>query len=310
MSNQTRNVSKKYAKKEFFTIGLVLIIYCLITLYFPVVLNEAVKYLSLPAFLNNFNIEVLIDLLCLIIGTLLPFSLLKLSFKNKNKESIEKEKVPFKEHLINFVVFFAISFALIFTTMMILQYVNIDGQLVSSIGINFNSKYMNDIIYIVSFVLITPILEEYAFRGILLKQLSRYGKYFATIAASLIYALAHGSFLEMVPSFFMGLILSKKALYYKSIKPTIMMHILFNLSLFILIIVPENYSLYVIFSLAFILVIAFILLVTKNYRYVRVKKSNTNNHVGLLFLNTPSVLFALILFILDSLIHIYLDYFL
>ena len=236
MDSSKKKVSKKYVKRQFYTIGLVLIVYCLFVLYIPLFLNKAWTLLNFP-FLKIFDSPILRQNICLIVGTIIPFSLLSITSKDNIKDFNKKIEISFVEHLINFIVFFFCGAALMFVTMMLAQYINVSGQLVSSIGITFNSEYLNDIFYVISFIVITPILEEYAFRGVLLKCLSKYGKYFAVIASSLIYALAHGSFVEMIPSFFMGLILSKKVLYYKSIKPTVIMHILFNASLFLMLIV-------------------------------------------------------------------------
>ena len=301
MDSSKKKVSKKYVKRQFYTIGLVLIVYCLFVLYIPLFLNKAWTLLNIP-FLKIFDSPILRQNICLIVGTIIPFSLLSITSKDNIKDFNNKTEISFVEHLINFIVFFFCGAALMFVTMMLAQYINVSGQLVSSIGITFNSEYLNDIFYVISFIVITPILEEYAFRGVLLKCLSKYGKYFAVIASSLIYALAHGSFVEMIPSFFMGLILSKKVLYYKSIKPTVIMHILFNASLFLMLIASEHYSLYVVIALTVMLILAFILLATKKYHFIKIKKSDTNSRVGLLFLSTPTIVFTLILFIGHSIL--------
>lgn len=303
MTTNTRNVSRRYAKREFFTVGLVLIIYCLLALYFPLVINELLSYIDLSVYfpiLADFDLKTLCPIILLIIGTVLPFFFLRIASKKKVRDFNRKNRISIIEHFTNFIVFFVVSFGFMFATMMISQRLNVNGQLVSSIGITFNNKYMSNIIYIISFIIITPILEEYAFRGVLLSCLSRYGKYFAVVASSLIYMLAHGSFVEMLPSFFMGLILSKKALYYKSIKPVIVMHILFNLALYSLIMIPESYNAYMIYGLVFVFVLAIILVATRTYRGIEVKKSYKNSKVGFLFLFTPSIVLAILLFIAHS----------
>lgn len=296
MSVKAKSVSRRYAQREFVTVGLVLIIYCLFVLFVPILVKELLVLYNMQEYMG-INLNLLASLVCLIIGTLLPFVLLRVKSQKKLKDFNNKSEAPFKEHLENFIVFFAVSSGLIFATMMVSQYINVPGRLVSNIGVTFNGAYMKDYIYIVSFILVAPILEEYAFRGALLNCLSRYGKYFAVIASSLIYALAHGSFLEMIPSFFMGLILSKKSLYYKSIKPTILIHVLFNAALYGLIMVPEKYNIYMVGFLVLMIVLAIVLLVSKEYRVVRIKKSESNKKVGLLFLSTSTVILAILLFL-------------
>lgn len=296
MSVKAKSVSRAYAKREFVTVGLVLIIYCLFVLYIPILVKELLVLYNMQEFMNV-NLNLLASLLCLTIGSLLPFILLRVKSQKKLADFNNKSNAPFREHMVNFIVFFAVSSGLIFATMMVSQYINVPGRLVSNIGVTFNGQYMKDYLYIVSFILVAPILEEYAFRGVLLNCLSRYGKYFAIIASSLIYALAHGSFVEMIPSFFMGLILSKKSLYYKSIKPCMFIHVLFNAAIYGLVMVPEKYSLYMVGFLVLMIALAVVLLVSKEYRLVRVKKSESNKKVGLLFLSTSTVILAILLFL-------------
>ena len=230
----------------------------------------------------------------------IPFSLLRINSEKKLADFNQKAHISFKEMLVDNVVFFTMSSLLIILMIYLSRYFNINGQLVSSIGIAYNEEYFNNILYLIILIVITPILEEYAFRGVLLNCLSRYGKYFAVIASSLIYALAHGFLLEMIPSFIMGFILSKKELYFKSIVPTIIMHISFNLFFYIFLIISVKYLLLSAIIIIILAIITIILVLNKTYFKIKVKKSGVNNKVGILFLMTPTVLIALILFICHS----------
>ena len=305
MTVRAKSVSRRYAINEFKTVGLVLIIYCLFVLYVPIALKEALPLIGLSEFLG-FDVYLLSSLACLILGTLIPFIMLRVRSGKKLADFNQPVDMNITDYLVHYVVFFALSTAAIFATMMAAQYINVSGQLVSSIGITINSEYMANAIYAAAFILISPVLEEYAFRGSLLNCLSRYGKYFATIASSLIYALAHGSFVEMIPSFIMGYMLCKISLYHKSIRPCIIIHILFNLSLYALFMVPERYSLYMMAVLALMIILAVVLLTTRVYRVVKIRKYGANRQVGMMFLTTVSVFIALILFVTHSLLMIVL----
>ena len=305
MSVKMKSVSRKYAINEFKTVGLVLIIYCLFALYVPIALKEFIPLTGYTEFMG-YDVYLLGSLACLVLGTVIPFMLLRIRSGKSLSDFNQPVDMSVSDYLVHFIVFFALSTAAIFVTMMTAQHINVSGQLVSSIGITINSDYLSDIVYVIAFILITPILEEYAFRGVLLTCLSRYGKYFAAIASSLIYALAHGSFIEMVPSFIMGYMLSKISLYHKSVKPCIVIHVLFNLSLYGLFMVPEKYSLYMMVVLALIIILAVVLLTGRIYRVVKIKKSGTNKKVGMMFLTTVSVCVALMLFVLHSMLMIVL----
>lgn len=52
-----------------------------------------------------------------------------------------------------------------------------------------------------------PLVEEYAFRGVLLRALAPCGRRFAIVISALLFALAHGNLLQGLPAFVIGLYL-------------------------------------------------------------------------------------------------------
>jgi len=299
MTLKTKSVSKRYALEEFKTVGFCIILYSLFALFFPLILNELPDIFG-EYKIFGYNAYRIGHVLSLTIGTILPFFFLRLACGKSLKSIIGKSKLSIGEHLCNYLVFSVAIAGSIFVTMMLAQNVNVSGDLVSSIGIVLNQDYMSDVVYIVSFIIVTPIIEEYAFRGCLLTCLSRYGKYFALVATSIIYALAHGSFVEMIPAFFMNVILSKMTLRNKSIIPSIIVHIMYNFTVYALYTVPEKYALQMAIAIGLAILIAVVLVVSKKYKFVTVKKSNSNKQVTLTFLATFSVTLSMLLLILHS----------
>lgn len=295
MSNK-KVVTRTYARNNFKIIGLVLIIYSLIVLYLPyalkwlVVLNDKLIY-------KGINTYYFISFACLLIGTIVPFLFLRLYFKKKTSDFMHKADISFKDTIIYFVVFFAICSLAIYCMTMLGELFSVEGELISSIGVTFNTEYMKDYLYLFAFIILTPILEEYAFRGVLLTCLSSYGKYFALIVTSIIYGLAHGSVIELVPSIIMSVFLCKLTLRYKSIRPSLIIHILFNGALCLLSIIPVKYSLYTIIGLGLFLIAAIVLVITRKYRHITVKKSKFNNQITLTFFSSYTVIIAVLLFI-------------
>lgn len=300
----SKKVSKKYALSEFYTIGLILIIYCLFVLFLPLVASELLTALLDDVMWKGINLIQVIRTGLMIIGTILPFMLLRLQAKKKDLPVSKKIKISSKQILCQTIVFFTATSAAIFAMTAIAAYFGISGELVSGIGISIDSNNLTDIVYIVTFIVISPILEEYAFRGVLLSVLSKYGKYFALYASALIFSLAHGSFMEFFPSFVMAILLGKIALRYKSIKPTIWIHILFNALLYVSFIIPEDYSMIMAGFFALIYIAAIVLYLTNVYKPIIVKKSNSNSKVSIMFLTTFSVLVAIVLFISHSVLTI------
>lgn len=297
-----KKVSVKYALNEFKITGLVLVLYAMYVLFVPYLLNELFTIYNIANY-KSIDLQIAAKTLLMIIGTIIPFGILKLSSKKINRK-VKKIDYSFKDILTHALVFFSLTSAAIFAMTAIASTFNIPGQLISGIGLSIDSKYMNDIVYVVTFIFISPILEEYAFRGVLLNTLSKYGKYFALVASSLVFALAHGNFLEIIPSFIMGILLGKISLRYKTIKPVCWIHIIFNGLLYLLFLIPEEFSLYSAIMLALIYAIAAILYLTKKYRHISIKKASSSDTVLRLFFTTSTVIVAICLFVIQSVLTI------
>ncbi|NLL44853.1 MAG: CPBP family intramembrane metalloprotease [Mollicutes bacterium] len=79
-----------------------------------------------------------------------------------------------------------------------------------------------------------PILEEYLFRGIVYNELKTFeSKKNATILASLIFALVHTNYINMIYAFFISFILIKIYDKYQTIKASFIVHIFLNTSNFL-----------------------------------------------------------------------------
>lgn len=297
-----RRVTRRYALNEFKTVGLVLIIYSFFVLFIPFVLDELFALYNIGEY-KGINLLFASKTLLLIIGTILPFSLLQVANKGFKKPRV-RVKLNFGDILKQAIVFFSFTSAAIFATTSVASYFNISGTLISGIGIALNAEYLGNWQYVSAFIVISPILEEFAFRRVMLNSLSKYGKFFALHASALMFALAHGSFLEFIPCYIMATLLGKIALRYKSIKPTIAIHILFNAVLYLLCIIPDNISLYSGIVLAIIYIIAVILVLFRKYRHIVVKKPSSYQQVMSMFLTSYPVLLAMFLFIAHSVLSI------
>ena len=78
-------------------------------------------------------------------------------------------------------------------------------------------------------IIIAPIIEELLYRGVLLRTLERYGKWFAIIISALVFGLMHGNAVQFPVAFVIGLLFGYLTLKY-SIGLSITLHILNNLS--------------------------------------------------------------------------------
>lgn len=76
--------------------------------------------------------------------------------------------------------------------------------------------------------IIGPIAEEIIYRGLVIKLLSPYGKGMAVFFSALLFGIMHGNVPQAASAFGTGLIYAATAVYFNSIVPTMVIHILNN----------------------------------------------------------------------------------
>ena len=137
-----------------------------------------------------------------------------------------------------------------------------------------------------------PLIEEFIFRGAVLKTLEPFGKWFALLASSL--ALMHGNFAQIPFAMAAGLILGYIAMEY-SIWYSLLLHISNNLILGDVLpriagIMPGNSGNILYNVITNLLVILGIVLLLRKYRSIpRICSSESHNTGKLLFLYFTSV---------------------
>lgn len=287
-----KKISQKTVKKNFTTVGLILVLYVLLVMFIPYAFDYYSSQID-PVLLTDDYLYYGIYFLLLVFGTLIPFFLLRKSFGIKLKRITRRIDATFVDLFVQSIVFYTVCIALTYVSNMIFNYFGLQGRLLSGIGLNL--EYNDNILYILILLVVTPLLEEYAFRGVLLNCLSRYSKTFALYATSLLFALAHNNFVDMIPAFGMGIVLGKTSLRYKSIQPTIVIHILFNVSIYVMSILPASIITYMAYVLVAIIVIAFALIITGRYERISIQKSKSNAIANKLFYSRFTVILAMIL---------------
>ena len=83
-------------------------------------------------------------------------------------------------------------------------------------------------VYCLYVCILAPITEEYLFRGVLLKTLSKYNVAFAAFATSLMFGLLHGNLNQTPGTFLFGLVMAYVAIRSGSIRTPIILHFILN----------------------------------------------------------------------------------
>ena len=86
------------------------------------------------------------------------------------------------------------------------------------------------IIQFVYVCLLGPICEEFIYRGLVIKLLAPFGKLTAVVFSALIFGLMHGNIEQAITAALGGVVYALVAVKYNSIAPTVVIHILNNIS--------------------------------------------------------------------------------
>ena len=108
----------------------------------------------------------------------------------------------------------------------------------------YDNNTASIIMYIISLSIIPPLVEEFAYRGIVLGSLRQYGDGFAILVSSVLFGLMHANFLQTPCTFIAGLILGFLTVRLNSILPAMIIHFLNNFSAVILTIIEKNFGSY------------------------------------------------------------------
>ena len=303
MSKKEHRVSKKYARRSFNTVGLLLILYALAVLIVPFFLLMYMENINSPI-LNDQFLYYGLYLLMLFFGTIIPFFLMRKIFRVPLKKLTRNFNPTFVDLFVQTIVFFTICIGLTYISNILSSYIGIEAKLISSIGFSFDNANLNNWLYVFMLIVVTPLIEEYAFRGVLLSVLSKYGKNFGLYASAVVFAAAHMGFAEMIPAFMMGIQLGKTTMRYKNITPSIFIHILFNALIYALCVVPASVTRYMALILVAVVVAAIYMIMTGRYQRVVIQKLRSNRITNIVFFSSPTIIIALLLMILDSVLMI------
>lgn len=288
-----KKVTSTYAKRQFTTIGLALIIYVLIVLYMPLavyLLNDYAELIGIKP-MSSVLIVGLIYVIVLL-GTLIPFTILSKAFKIKLSAYWRMTKFSFSEFIIYSIVFLALGTALVFIISIVNMYIPIGSSAYIGTLSILPTNDLSSVLFGLLYCIALPIIEEVSFRGVLLRALGVYGNRFAMITGSIIYALLQADISSMIPAFFMSLFLINMTLRYRSVTPAIAVHIIFNLFMYGFEFIPANYIMIATGLIFVIYLLAMFFILTRKYIFAKVKKSEGQGYIAKLFYTRLSVIVA------------------
>ncbi|WP_328607476.1 CPBP family intramembrane metalloprotease [Amycolatopsis sp. NBC_00345] len=84
------------------------------------------------------------------------------------------------------------------------------------------------VLYLLGIAVLTPLGEEFLFRGVLATALTKYGSWVSVIGSTVVFALAHGINLALIPAIIVGAINGILLVRTKSVWPGVIVHAVNN----------------------------------------------------------------------------------
>lgn len=144
-----------------------------------------------------------------------------------------------------------------------MSFLPLPDSLVEALNSQYDSLYGNEpiILELLSIAVVTGITEEIVFRGAVVARLKRgFGRVETVLVSSFIFGLAHGTVIAFAYSFLLGILFCVINERFKSIVPSILMHIAFNAASYLLLYLKESWIMPVYIASIVLLVLSVYLL--------------------------------------------------
>lgn len=170
---------------------------------------------------------------------------------------------------------------------------------------------LGNILYIIYISVVPAMTEEFAFRGVIMQPLRKYGDKFAIVMSALVFGLMHGNAVQAVFAFIVGIVIGYAVVVTGSMWTGIIIHFFNNFMSALLDIASSNMSdatfnmVYILYSILLVaagLICAVLYFSTKDR--VRIPVAGTElseRKKRKIFIGTPPLLAALFLMILSTL---------
>lgn len=183
-------------------------------------------YNHLQAFQNYDTVlSLLQNMLCYFAYMFVPFILLAFCLKKNPLKVVPIRRIRRKKWLPAAVI---ISLAISFVSSLILIYIEMFlGFLHLHLNLPDITPPMQPglgVLYVLFFCVLAPICEEFIFRGVILQSLRPYGRGFAILFSSLLFAMMHGNIGQFPLAFLVGLAFGYFVIRFDSIWATVLMH--------------------------------------------------------------------------------------
>ena len=163
------------------------------------------------------------------IAFILPLLIFRRSRGGKKYMPTLHFELPQKEHIPTIVLtLLLITLGSALIKMLIFEGKYTEFPLYNTFFAHRNGNLWNDLYLVIAFCIVVPVLEGLVFRGALIREHDKRGRLVASVFSSIAFALLGFSFEELLPRFFIGIILCIVLYATESITTCIAIHIVYN----------------------------------------------------------------------------------
>lgn len=188
------------------------------------------------------------------------------------------------------------------------------------------SNPLEIVLYIISTAIVPAFAEEFAFRGIFMGTLRKFGDSFAIITSAIVFGAMHGNIVQIPFAFILGLVFAYVDCKTNSILPSIIIHFLNNFYAVMLDVLQSTgvfsdrkfMIVYFVLIAVFCILglISFFYLIKKDRNYFRITEKsiqNNENEASIMltlkekmkaFFINPGIIFALSIFVIETVISL------
>lgn len=300
-------------------IGLAIILSFIFTIFSGNILFIIAAIFTSPSNINDAFVGLdpviyyLITSIVAIIASVLPFYISSSFMNNKISDLIQFKTFDKKIGLACIGIGLMTCVYADFTAYSLLFNLNSIGLYPHIPDFPYDNNTASIIMYIISLSIIPPLVEEFAYRGIVLGSLRQYGDGFAILVSSVLFGLMHANFLQTPCTFIAGLILGFLTVRLNSILPAMIIHFLNNFSAVILTIIEKNFGSYYqtlvqnLFFLTLILIgiLCLIYILNKDKNFFSIQRSTSVLNLKQkfkVFSSGAAMIIALVIFAIETLI--------
>ena len=300
-------ITRKQAKKQMSTIVFPLFLYSVCTL----LLQYIPKYFEtrIINLIGNIDLQMSVMILTIAVSILIAVIPVRISAAMLDLDIHAYLKKPDRLNIVRKFALVCIGISIWFGISALASGFRI---LLHSSAVSYNflghfttkANILRNAVYILCFIIIKPVTEEYIFRAVAQRQFGHYSRFFGVMASSFLYALVQPSIADALCAFAFGWYLALITLRYHSIRPAVMIHISAALFSWFITVLPESWILLPTAMIVAVYGISISVLVTGAVKLNIVHPTGNEGMLWGLLLKVFPVILCIIIFIIASVLSL------